>query len=183
MKKIIAIIGDSKCNRDEACFAYEIGKALVEKGYRIVTGGMGGIMEASMRGGKMASNHSDGDVLAIIPGFDKGVCQNADIVIPSGLDIYRNGLVVSTADAVICLGGKSGTLNEISTAWSLKKMVIAVTTFGGWSKEVAGRRIDDRYRVDCDNDCIFPAQSIDDIITLLDQHLNMYNKVHKKIPV
>jgi uncharacterized protein (TIGR00725 family) len=60
------------------------------------------------------------------------------------MGIARNALVVRAADAVILVGGGSGTLSEAAFAWQLGKPVVALTPAGGWGARLAGARIDDR---------------------------------------
>ena len=58
MKKIVTIIGDSETsNEKELKFAEKLGEKLAEKGYIILTGGRGGIMEAVSRGAKKSRGH------------------------------------------------------------------------------------------------------------------------------
>jgi len=117
---IVIIPKDSK----EYQLAYELGKALVDNGYKVQTGGLGGVMEASMKGAKDSSKYSKGDTIAIIPSSnEKEVNDYADVVIPTGLDILRNGKVVD-ANAVISIGGGAGTLSEIAMAWQLFKLIV-----------------------------------------------------------
>lgn len=113
-RKVIAIIGDSNVSEQSNAYqlAYELGKVLVDNGFRIQTGGLGGVMEAAMKGAKSSCCYQRGDTIAIIPSSDETeVNDYADIVIPTGLDILRNGKVVE-ADVVIALGGGAGTLSE-----------------------------------------------------------------------
>ena len=53
-RKIIAIAGDARIaeNSDKYKIAFEVGKALVDNGYRIQTGGLGGVMSAACQGAK-----------------------------------------------------------------------------------------------------------------------------------
>ena len=53
----------------------------------------------------------------------------------------RNFLVVNTADAVIAIGGRWGTLNEISFAMSLKKPLVLVAGTGGCVDEIVSGKI------------------------------------------
>ena len=98
MKKIIAVIGDGKIEKDSLKYklAFETGKALIDSGYRVQSGGLGGIMEAVFQGAKSSEKYQDGDTIAIIPSFDRTEANHyADIIIPTGIDVMRNGMVVS----------------------------------------------------------------------------------------
>ena len=48
MKKIVAVVGDGKIEKESLKYklAFEMGKALIDSGYRVQSGGLGGIMEA-----------------------------------------------------------------------------------------------------------------------------------------
>ena len=111
MRKIVAVIGDAYIEKNSLKYqmAYEIGKTLVDNGYRVQSGGLNGVMKAAFAGAKSSKEYKEGDTIAIIPSFDKSqVNEFADIVIPTGLDILRNAMV-SNAYAVVVIGGCSGT--------------------------------------------------------------------------
>ena len=117
-KQMIAVIGYANLKKDEPCYqtAMELGRTLVESGYRVMTGGLGGVMEAALRGARQAKSYREGDTVAILPSFDPDQANPyADIVIATGTDVYRNG-IVANADGVIAIGGGAGTLSELSYA-------------------------------------------------------------------
>lgn len=182
--KTIAIIGDSsiKPNSEEYKIAFELGKSLVEHGYNIKNGGLGGVMEAGFKGAKTATNYRKGSTIAIIPSKNKNEAnQYADIVIPTGLDILRNGMVVE-ADAVVVVGGGAGTLSEIAIAWQKYKLIIALTNCDGWGKKLAGTKLDNRIRyANISDDCIYQANSVEQVIKLLEEKIDLYNKKYHGI--
>ena len=184
MKKTIAVIGDSNIPKDskEYQLAYKLGKALIDNGYKVQTGGLGGVMEASMKGAKDSSKYSKGDTIAIIPSNnEKEVNDYADVVIPTGLDILRNGKVVD-ADAVISIGGGAGTLSEIAMAWQLFKLIVSFTNFGGWSEKLAGMPIDERERyLGNKNDVVMGVSTIEEAIKAVNENIDKYNRKHTKI--
>lgn len=51
-RPIVAVIGDGSLppQSDKELFAEGLGEALVTAGYRIICGGLGGVMEAAARG-------------------------------------------------------------------------------------------------------------------------------------
>ena len=121
MRKMISIIGDSKIEKDGKKYrlAFSMGKALVDNGYRVASGGLGGVMEAAFEGARSSEFYREGDTVAILPMFDRKLASDAaDIVIATGLDVYRN-VIVANSDAVIAIGGGAGTLAEMSNAWPL----------------------------------------------------------------
>ena len=190
MKKTIAIIGDRHCSIDEpkAKIAYELGKTLVDKGYRILTGGMGGketddgIMDFAMKGARNSERYTEGDTIAIIPGFSpEQASKYADIIIPTGLDVYRN-CITANADAVIAIGGGAGTLCEMAYAWSLGRLIIAFNNVPGWSSKLAGTTVDNRKRYgDEIDDRIYSTDNVNDAVKLLSKYINLYVKRHSRI--
>lgn len=75
--------------------------------------------------------------------------KNCDVVIASGL--VRGGgretPLVLSCDAIIALGGGSGTLTEIAIAYQANIPVIVLDKSGGWSDKLANSFLDDRKRV------------------------------------
>lgn len=155
------MIGDSEvANEEEIRFAENLGKMLAKKGYIVLTGGRGGIMEAVCRGAKSIG----GLTIAILPGVDKAEANPyVDIAIPTGIGWARNQIVVLGGDVVIAIGGKSGTLSEIAYAWMYNKPIIVVPKFGGWSMLLAGKKIDDRRK-----DKIIVANTVEEVIEKLE---------------
>lgn len=145
-RPVLAVIGNGLA-LDEATEAacVELGRRAVEAGFRIVTGGLGGVMAAASRGARQAATWRDGDVLGILPGYDASAANPyVDIVIPTGMQIGRNILVVAAADVVVIVDGGAGTLSEIAIAWQLGKPLLALSTSGGWARQLAGERVDER---------------------------------------
>ncbi len=143
-RPVAAVIGGGEATPAELADADALGRALIQAGFRVLTGGLGGVMEAASRGARSAPEHRDGDVLAVLPGYDAEAANaHADVVLCTGLGHARNVLVVASADVVLAVGGRAGTLSEIALAWTLGKPVIAVGA-SGWAGRVAGEVIDDR---------------------------------------
>ena len=120
----IAVIGAGVCNNEERDAAYTIGRILAENRVTLICGGMGGVMEAACRG---AREHG-GLTIGIVPDTGNGNMY-LDLVIRTGMGHARNVLVVQSADAVIAVGGKEGTLSEIAHALKVGRPVF---TFNSW---------------------------------------------------
>ncbi len=179
-RKVIAVVGDAVVSADSPkdVLAEEIGRALVDAGYRVMTGGLGGVMESACRGAKSSSRYAQGDTIGVLPGHDPAEANaHVDIVIPSGLDHVRNS-VVAHADAMIAIGGGAGTMSEICLAWIYKRLIIAMRV-DGWSGRVAGQRIDDRIRYAHEpDDQVFGADSAEHALSVLTARLPRYTGQH-----
>lgn len=179
-RKVIAVVGDAvvSAGSPKDVLAEEIGRALVDAGYRVMTGGLGGVMESACRGARSSSRYAQGDTIGVLPGHDPAEANaHVDIVIPSGLDHVRNS-VVAHADAMIAIGGGAGTMSEICLAWIYKRLIIAMRV-DGWSGRVEGQRIDDRIRyADEPDDQVFGADSVEQAMAVLASRLPRYGAQH-----
>ena len=185
-KKVVAIVGDAFIDPGDLKYkmAYEAAKALVDHGYRIQCGGLKGVMEAACAGAHASEKYQDGDTIAIVPGFNPfNANEYADIVIPTGLDLFRN-VIVANAFAVVAIGGGAGTMSEICNAWALKRMIVAFDNVDGWSAKIADTRLDQRIRYEnIPDDRVYRVSSAEEMIKLIDERIDMYNHVHKGIPL
>lgn len=182
-RPLIAVIGDAKLKAGSANerLAVEIGRALVDAGYRVLTGGLGGVMEAVCRGARASRRYREGDTVAVVPGHDpREANPYVDVAIASGLDHVRNS-VVAHADAVVAIGGGAGTLSEICFAWIYKRLIVALRV-DGWSGKLADQRIDDRVRYPgVAVDRVFGADGPQEVVALLKAKLGMYGGQHRGI--
>ncbi len=141
----VTIIGASAASAEVLDVAEAVGRGVVDAGYRLVTGGLTGVMEAASRGARTSAEWQEGRVLGLLPVLDAGAANPwVDIAVPTGLGIGRNLLVVAAGDVVIAIGGGSGTLSELAFAWQLGKPIVALDLGDGWSSELAGRSLDGR---------------------------------------
>jgi len=125
-KKIIGVIGGSKCSKEAEEIVQNLGKNLTKVVDFLVCGGLGGTMKSVCKGFK----EGGGTTIGIIPSYDKEDANKyVDIVIPTGLGIARNVLVVKTSDIVIALPGEYGTLSEIAYALQFGIPVISLKSW------------------------------------------------------
>jgi uncharacterized protein (TIGR00725 family) len=123
---LIGIIGQADCPPDLEKIAESLGRAVAKRGHVVVCGGMGGVMEAACRGAKKAG----GVTLGILPGKDKSDANPyVDYPVLTAMSHARNAIIVRTADAVVAVGGKYGTLSEIGLALSIKRPVYGLRTW------------------------------------------------------
>jgi uncharacterized protein (TIGR00725 family) len=137
----VVVIGDAQANNDKYDFCEQLGNYLAIKGYTVITGGRTGVMEAVSKGAYQAG----GWTIGILPSANlSDANQWCKAVIPTGLGHARNSLTALSADIVISVGGKAGTLTELGFAWIYNKPIISVTNFGGWSEQLKDQKLDDR---------------------------------------
>jgi uncharacterized protein (TIGR00725 family) len=126
VKRCVAVIGPGDASAAELAVAEEVGARLVDLGATVVTGGLGGVMEAASRGAKSRR----GLTIGLLPGLDRSEANGwVDVAIATGLGEIRNALIVRTSDALVAVGGGVGTLSEIGFALKLGRPVIGIGTF------------------------------------------------------
>jgi len=125
--KNIAFFGfsDFKKTSEEYKKAFGVAQDLAKKGYTIVNGGGGGIMDASTQGAESVG----GETLAITfspkdaPGFEgKYVANQVDKEIKAGNYIERMFKLLEHADCFIIFKGGTGTISEFGTTWVLARL-------------------------------------------------------------
>ena len=125
-KKIVSVIGGHDCTDEVEQLAHNLGKRLAKVVDILVSGGLSGTMKAVCSG----FNSGGGLTIGIIPGYDKKDANEfVDIVIPTGMGLARNVLVIKAADVVVALPGGAGTLSEIAYCLQFK---IPVISLGSW---------------------------------------------------
>ena len=122
----VAVVGPGEASPAELHTAEEVGAGLAAAGAVVVTGGLGGVMEAACRGARSRR----GRTLGILPGDDRDAANGwVEIAVATGLGELRNGLVVRAADAVVAIGGGHGTLSEVALALKLGRPVVGLGTW------------------------------------------------------
>lgn len=123
----IAVCAPNEAASEVLAIAEAIGAEIARAGCILVTGGLGGAVEAACRGAKA----QNGTTLGILPGYDHAAANPwVDHVICTGLGQARNTLVVATGNAVIAVGGGVDTLSELAIALRLGRPVVAI---GEWA--------------------------------------------------
>ena len=126
----VAVIGDGDPRGPDAHrileWAEEVGQLLARGGAVVVTGGLGGVMRAASQGAVAAG----GETIGILPG-SRAAEANEYVRVPiaTGLGVARNLVVVTSADAVVAVGGRHGTLSEIGLALRMGRQVVTLASW------------------------------------------------------
>ncbi len=176
---MVSVVGDGNLDptSNQYQFAENFGHLLIDEGFRLVTGGLGGVMEAASKGARRSSNFRPGSIISILPGMD-AIAGNtySDVVIPTGLGHFRNAIVAQSS-AVVAIGGGAGTLSEMAFAWMFNRLLIAFRG-PGWSGRLADSRLDDRLRfASFPEDQIFGVDTPDEAIRTLANWLPVYQEL------
>ena len=146
-KPIVSVFGSHDLNEapEVEALCEDLGRTIVDLGCRVACGGLGGLMAAVCKGARSSKYYQSGDTIGILPMEDADAANpHIDVVIPTGLGLFRNMLVARAGDVCIAVRGGAGTLSEIAFAWQLDKPVATMSGTGGWATELAGRKLDYR---------------------------------------
>ncbi|HEX5429938.1 MAG TPA: LOG family protein [Patescibacteria group bacterium] len=143
MQYKIAVSGSAINNCAPGAFkkAYEVGRQIAKHNCVLITGATIGVPEWATRGAKAAGGISIG----LSPAVSKQAhiktyhlpTRYMDLIIYTGFDYSgRNMLMTRSADAVITICGRIGTLNEFTTAFEDKRVMGVLTGTGGAETEI-----------------------------------------------
>ncbi len=123
---MIGVIGGERCSAAEGELAFAVGRELAARGHTLVCGGRGGVMREACRGAR----ELDGVTVGVLPGDDRAEA-NEFVTVPvvTGLGFARNTVIARTAEALVAVGGRYGTLSEIAFALIAGRPVAAL---GSW---------------------------------------------------
>ena len=119
LPRAVTVFGSARAKRGSKEYqqAEEIGAALADEGFAVITGGGPGIMEAANRGAKQAGGMSVG--LGIELPFEQGLNRYVDLGINFRYFFARKTMFVKYADAFAIFPGGFGTLDELFESLTL----------------------------------------------------------------
>jgi uncharacterized protein (TIGR00730 family) len=115
----ISVFGSARTRPEEPEYALaeQLGRALAEAGFAVITGGGPGVMEAANKGASEAGGVSVG--LGIELPFESGLNRWADIGLNFRYFFARKTMFVKYAQGFVVLAGGLGTLDEVFEALTL----------------------------------------------------------------
>ena len=121
--KVVGVIGGAKVSKDISALARKMGNLIGERQYVLITGGLGGVMEAASRGAK----EKGGLVIGILPGNSQNSANKwVDVPIVTGMSHARNVIIAQSADILIAIDGSVGTQSEIAFGNIYRKKIIGI---------------------------------------------------------
>ena len=128
--------------------AEEVGREIARSGHIQVFGAEKDVNSLSTVASR-AARAAGGLTVGITYGKGMEVFDQPDITIVTGLERGggREFSLVLSCDAIITIGGGSGTLTEMVVAYQANIPIVAVANTGGWSQKLLGQYIDARERL------------------------------------
>lgn len=138
----VAVVGPAEPPDERLVeLARVVGRGLAAERVVVVSGGLGGVMEAACQGAKEAG----GLTVGLLPGDDPSAANPwVDVAVPTGLGQARNVVLVRTAQALVAVGGSWGTMSEVAHA---RRAGVPVVGLGSWSvRDEQGREVPGQVR-------------------------------------
>ena len=130
----IGIIGAGSCDDAIAAKAESVGREIARRGWSLLCGGLGGVMEAASRGAR----EEGGIVIGLLPGDDRRSGNRwLTAAVATDFGHGRNVLIPRSSDGVIAISGGYGTLSEIGFTLKMGVPLVGLSTW----------QVDDSYPV------------------------------------
>mgnify|MGYP006320898135 FL=1 len=151
--------------------AFEIGKIIASLGCVMVYGAekdSDSLSTSAARGAKSVWWFVMGVTYGKTPDVWWEMLDLTDCMVCTGMERggWREFVLVSSCDAIVVVGGWSGTLNEMTVAYQKKIPIFVMKWTGGWADKLADHYIDERY---CTDPKRYICKGIDDIDDLVGQ--------------
>ena len=118
----VTVFGGSRVEPDSDDYraAQQLGRALAERGFSVVTGGYNGVMEAVSRGAKERGGRVIGVTVEVIArAFERVPNAFLDQEVRTAALLERIDKLVELGAAYVVLPGGAGTLAELGIVWNL----------------------------------------------------------------
>ena len=172
----IGVFGSARTRHDHPNYAKgeQVGRALVEAGFGVITGGGPGVMEAANKGASEAGGVSVG--LGIELPFEAGLNDYVDIGINFRYFFARKTMFVKYAQGFIVLPGGLGTFDELFEALTLVQtqkvtsfpvVLLGVDYWQGLLDWLRGTVLAERNINETDLDLLVLTDDVDEAVSLM----------------
>lgn len=178
----IAIVGSTKGHGFSARaleLAESVGKEIAQRGHTVLYG-----PEISVESlpyiTAASAKRAGGQVIAVAIGrarssfFDQDI-PDYTIYTDGGGGASREVVLINSADAVIAIGGGSGTLTEMSMAYMNHVPIVGMLGSGGWADRLADQYIDDRKKYK-----VYGAKDAKDAVDAAERLVVNFASVHNE---
>ena len=140
-KPQVCVLGSAEPGSTAYDLAGEAGALLARHGITLVSGcGSPATRVAAER-----AIAAGGLVLSIVPPDQMPPADwPATVVVPCGMGDARNLLMALAGDACLVIGGRAGTISEVSLAWLHQRPLLPLVGCGGWSDSLPANPPDER---------------------------------------
>lgn len=148
--------------------ASEIGQEIARKKSTLIFGFEGDFSSISLIAAKSVEK-AGGKTIAFIWGNEKQDLQglnSSQIVTGQNRGGGREFILVLSCDAIIALGGGSGTLTEIAIAYQANIPVVVLEQTGGWSEKLGNTFLDERKKMKV-NTALSAEEAVSKAISLI----------------
>ena len=158
-KTIIGVMGAGVATPKDLQLAYELGKAIAQNNWVLLTGGRTGVMDAASRGAKAGG----GLVIGILPGKDTAEMSDAvDIPIITDMGNARNNINVLSAQVIVACSIGLGTASEVALALKDRKPVILLQP----------TELTYQFFASLTDELLFSAETVEKAIALVEEVLS-----------
>lgn len=152
--------------------AFALWKKLAESWYVVVYGAekdSDSLSTAAARGAKSGGWITVGVTYGKQSDIWGEMKDQTDVIVCTGMERWggRELVLVSSCDAIITLGGGSGTLNEMTIAYQKKIPIVCMRWTGGWTDKLAWEYIDERYKQDTQRFICQLVETVEDAISYI----------------
>jgi uncharacterized protein (TIGR00730 family) len=187
LPRAVTVFGSARTPRDHPEYAQgrELGAALAEAGFAVITGGGPGAMEAANRGASDAGGMSVG--LGIELPFEQGLNDWVDLGINFRYFFARKTMFVKYSQAFVCLPGGFGTLDELFEALTLvqtKKVtkfpvvLMGTSYWGGLHDWIARTMLDAGKIGEKDLTLLHLTDDVDDAVKVVHEAYRAWEETH-----
>lgn len=187
LPRAVTVFGSARTPRDhpEYEMGRQLGRALAEAGFAVITGGGPGTMEAANRGCSEAGGLSVG--LGIELPFEQGLNDWVDLGINFRYFFARKTMFVKYSQAFVCLPGGFGTLDELFEALTLvqtKKVtkfpvvLLGRDYWGGLYDWVVGSMLAGGKISPEDLELLYLTDDIDDAVKVVHEAYRAWEETH-----